>query len=70
MLKNKLKNIDMNAIQKSNLLNEAGLCEALGVCRATVYLWRKKKRIPFFKVGGQYRYSLEEVLAATRVSKN
>ena len=40
------------------------LCEHLGVTEPTILRWRKKGKIPFFKIGTAIRFNLTEVLKA------
>lgn len=51
-----------NSNNQNKLLNEDEICQVLGVCRTTMFLWRKKGKIPFYRIGGRYRYRLSEIL--------
>jgi excisionase family DNA binding protein len=43
------------------ILTDGELQEALRVSRVTLWRLRKAGGLPFFKVGGQYRYRSEEI---------
>ena len=38
------------------------LCAFLGITEPTVIRWRKKKKIPFFRIGSAIRFNLKDVL--------
>jgi excisionase family DNA binding protein len=40
------------------------LCEHLGITEPTAIKWRKRGKLPFFRIGGSVRYDLDEVLDA------
>lgn len=63
VLINKIERIIMNYEQ---LISEKKLIEITGFCRATLYNWRVKGKIPYYKVGRAYRYILSEVLEAIK----
>ncbi|MGM1429547.1 helix-turn-helix domain-containing protein [Sphingobacterium lactis] len=39
------------------------------VNRTTIWRWTRQGKIPSYKIGGSYRYSLSEVLDASRTIK-
>lgn len=55
----------MNRI--NHLTDDKMAAKALGICVATLHNWRKKGKIPYYKIGGVYRYNIDEILDATRV---
>ena len=58
----------MNTTQKiAKLVDDKTACEALGICIATLHNWKRKGKIPYYRIGGCIRYSIEEILDATRV---
>ena len=48
------------------LIREKKCAEALSVSVRTLRYWRRRKIIPFFKVGALVMYDLEEVLQALK----
>jgi excisionase family DNA binding protein len=44
------------------LITEAELCKFLGVSAPTLIRWRKKRKIPFIRIGTCVRYNLVAVL--------
>lgn len=44
-----------------SVLTDTELQAALRVSRVTLWRLRKKYALPFFKVGGQYRYRTEDI---------
>ena len=46
------------------LLKPQELAERLKVHERTIRIWSQKGWIPFYRLGGQYRYVFEEVFAA------
>jgi excisionase family DNA binding protein len=48
-------------------LTEKELCAYLRLSRPTLLRWRKSGQIPYFRVGGSYRYNLKKVIAALDV---
>lgn len=57
----------MNYGLTKQLTDDKMAAKALGICVATLHNWRKKGKIPYYKIGGVYRYSVDEILDATRV---
>lgn len=55
---------EISSPAKKEILTETQLCERLQISRSTCSLWRKKKKIPFFRVGDAIRFDLEKVLLA------
>lgn len=49
------------------LVNGEVIARALGVCRTTVYLWARDKKIPAYKIGRSLRYNLDEVLESAKI---
>ena len=37
------------------------VCEYLGLARSTLYDYRKRGLIPHYRIGGRYRFRLDEV---------
>lgn len=55
--------------EKAEYLSETELMEKLGIkSRSTLHRNRKKKNIPFHRIGGQIRYIESEVLEAIKKS--
>lgn len=48
------------------LTDDKMAAKALGICVATLHNWRKKGKIPYYKIGGTYRYCIEEIIEYTR----
>lgn len=55
--------------QNRELLTDVDLQTLLGVSRSTLWRLRKADRIPFAKVGRQYRYIKAEILEWLKVSR-
>lgn len=53
-------------ISMQNLLTQNEVMAQTKISRTTLWRWTKKGKIPFYRIGGQYRYILQEVLEATR----
>jgi DNA-binding transcriptional MerR regulator len=53
----------------AKLVREKGCADALSVSVRTLRYWRRRKIIPFFKVGALVMYDLDEVLQALRAYK-
>lgn len=52
-------------MEKSNLVTAQALAQALDLSVETIWRYTRKQRIPFVTLGGrQYRYNLQEVIAA------
>lgn len=51
------------------ILSEDALAEKLGITRQTVAKLRKRNKIPYFEIGGAYRYDLYKVLEALEKNK-
>ena len=51
------------------MLTESEVQKLLRISRTTLYMLRKKGKIPFYKVGHGYRYDKNEVLEAFRIKK-
>lgn len=47
--------------KSSGLLDEKSIIKILGVSKATLYLWRRDRKIPFQRVGKKIFYSLRDV---------
>lgn len=45
-------------------ITQAELCKFLGVTEPTILRWRKKGKIPFFRIGSAVRFNLHEVIKA------
>ncbi|HAL51867.1 MULTISPECIES: helix-turn-helix domain-containing protein [Sphingobacterium] len=45
-----------------NLIDDSELCRILDIHRTTLYKWRKKNWIPFYQIGRNIKYDLDEVL--------
>lgn len=65
-------NIVYRRIQKrgrslKELLTESEVLRLLRISRTTLYNLRKEEKIPYYKIGGRYRYDKDEVLRAFRV---
>ena len=54
----------------SGLLTTAELCALIGVCEDTAYRHATRGDWPAYRVGPEYRWSLEEVLAAMRAEQD
>jgi hypothetical protein len=48
----------------TGLLDDNGILEILGVSKATLYLWRRDRKIPFQRIGKKIFYNLQEVQKA------
>ena len=66
-LADKLDNLP--TVQKTEILTEEELCSRLRISRSTAGLWRKKKKLPFFKIGDVIRYDLGRVLLSLEKPK-
>jgi hypothetical protein len=53
----------------AKLIREKKCADALSVSVRTLRYWRRRKIIPFFKVGALVMYDLDEVLRALRTYK-
>jgi hypothetical protein len=53
----------------ARLIREKKCADALSVSVRTLRYWRRRKIIPFFKVGALVMYDLDEVLRALRTYK-
>lgn len=51
-----------------DLLTETDVLKLLRISRTTLWNLRKEGKIPYYKVGGQYRYDKNEVLSAFRAN--
>jgi len=49
------------------LLTESEVLKLLRISRTTLWNFRKEGRIPYYKIGGRYRYDKDEVLRVFRV---
>jgi len=49
------------------MLTESEVLELLRISRTTLWNLRKEGKIPYYKIGGRYRYDKDEVLRAFRV---
>lgn len=54
-------------IKVRNVVSEKKLSEMLAISRQTLSSWRKKNKIPYYRINGRIRYNLDEVLALFRV---
>ncbi|WP_313419385.1 helix-turn-helix domain-containing protein [Sphingobacterium multivorum] len=54
-------------INSKKLVNGKTISQALGVCRTTIYLWTKDRKIPGYKIGRSIRYDLDEVLEIAKI---
>ncbi|HAF34570.1 MAG TPA: hypothetical protein DCG88_11180 [Sphingobacterium sp.] len=43
-------------------MDDSELCRILDIHRTTLYKWRKKNWIPFYQIGRNIKYDLDEVL--------
>lgn len=55
------------AFEMGDLLKETDLLRLLSLSRTTLWNLRKQGKIPYYKIGGQYRYDKDEVLRALRI---
>ena len=57
-----------NGISKNEVVRKPittkELCEFLGVTGQTIIRWKKKGKIPFFRIGSAVRFDLDKVLKA------
>ena len=51
------------------IINGEELAKQLGVTIQTLIRWRKKEKIPFFRIGSSIRYDLNKVLEALESGK-
>jgi hypothetical protein len=49
---------------QTGLLDDDSLVEMLSVSKATLYLWRRDRKIPFQRIGKKIFYNLQEVKKA------
>ena len=49
------------------MLTESEILKVLRISRTTLWNLRRQGRIPYYKIGGQYRYDKEETLRAFRI---
>jgi DNA-binding transcriptional MerR regulator len=54
---------------EEKLIREKKCAEALSVSVRTLRYWRRRKIIPFFKVGALVLYDLDDVLGALKTYK-
>lgn len=57
----------MKTHENKTLINDSELAQLLGVSRSTLYHWRKKKWIPFYQIGRNIKYNVDEVLLVAKV---
>jgi predicted DNA-binding transcriptional regulator AlpA len=50
--------------REAGLLSDDSIVEILGVSKATLYLWRRERKIPFQRIGKKIFYNLSEVKKA------
>lgn len=56
----------MNNAQDKKLVTISQLTEAIQISRPTLWRWTRTGKIPSYKIGRSYRYSLTEVLNSMR----
>lgn len=48
--------------KSKKLIDDSELCRILDIHRTTLYKWRKKNWFPFYQIGRNIKYDLDEVL--------
>ena len=56
-------------LKDKEILNEAELMEFLGVSRTTLWKLRRKRNLPYGKVGREYRYLKSDIITWLKESK-
>ena len=51
------------------LVNSKQFCNHYDISMATLNRWRRKKKVPYIRLGGSYRYDLNAVNAALEVNR-
>ena len=46
---------------KRRYVGSGAVCEYLGLARSTLYDYRRRGLIPHYRIGGRYRFRLDEV---------
>ncbi len=47
--------------QDTQFISADKIADLLGLCEATIYNWIKQKKIPAYKIGNQYKMTLDDV---------
>ncbi|MCR5401459.1 MAG: helix-turn-helix domain-containing protein [Treponema sp.] len=47
--------------QDTKFISADEIANLLGLCEATIYNWIKQKKIPAYKIGNQYKMTLDDV---------
>ncbi len=48
----------------AEIIDGSELCRRLGISEPSLIRWRRKRKIPFFRVGSHFRYNWLKVLEA------
>ncbi len=65
MARNKVR----TELKDKEILNESELMEFLGVSRTTLWKLRRKRNLPYGKVGREYRYVKSDIIRWLKESK-
>lgn len=70
-LKEIIKNLPQAQLMPlPEIINTEELCKRLYLSEPTVITWRRKRLIPFFKIGTSIRYNWPKVVEALEKGKN
>ena len=69
VLQEKVVQIIQGESEKRTIVSEKELVNELKVSRQTLSSWRRDNKIPYFRINGQIRYDLEEILKLHRVEE-